>query len=457
MPFALRGYQADLIDKTRRALSHHRRVLMQLPTGGGKTVIAATMLGNTAERGGSAWFIVHRKELVDQTSRTLEQVGIPHGFVAAGRPPTYHMPVLVCSVQTLARRIDRIIAKYGAPSLVVWDEAHHCAAGTWRTVADACPQAFHVGLTATPQRLDGKGLNGMFNALVPGPSMTWLIEEGFLAPYRVFTHDAPDLSGLRNRGADFDMSDAGKLMSESVIVGDAVEHYREICPGAQAVAFCCNIEHAIATRDAFLAGGVVAEELDGNATPQHRQDVVRAFRRGEIRVLTSVDLFGEGFDLPELTASILLRPTQSLGLYMQQVGRCLRTAPGKREAIILDHAGNIDRHGLPCAERSWSLAGRPKRTGTAPTKTCGNCFAQVAAAVPACPCCGHKFEGEPREINEVEGRLVELDVAAMRRDRKKEEAMCKTFEELQALGRARGYKPGWARFRWEARLRRTGS
>lgn len=165
--FTLRPYQAELIDKTRRALTHHRRVLMQLPTGGGKTVIAATMLGNTAERGGSAWFIVHRKELVDQTSRTLEQVGIPHGFVAAGRPPTYHEPVLVCSVQTLARRIDRIIAKYGPPSLVVWDEAHHCAAGTWKIVAEACANAFHVGLTATPQRLDGKGLNGMFNALVP--------------------------------------------------------------------------------------------------------------------------------------------------------------------------------------------------------------------------------------------------------------------------------------------------
>lgn len=454
----LRPYQADLISRTRRALKHHRRVLMQLPTGGGKTVISATMMGNAAGRGMRSWFVVHRRELVDQTSRTLERVGVPHGFIAAGFPPRYRELVTLCSVQTLRTRAADIIARYGAPDLVVWDESHHCAAGTWGAVAALVPDAFHVGLTATPERLDGKGLDGMFRALVPGPSVRWLIEQGYLSKYRVWTHTPPDLSGVRTRGADYDARDLTAVMGDRFLLGDCVQHYLDICPGKQGVAFCVSVEHALATRDAFRAAGVVAEEIDGGADGRTRREVIKAFRDGRIQVLTSVDLLGEGFDLPELTAAILLRPTKSLGLHLQQVGRALRPAPGKEYAVILDHAGNIAEHGLPDEEREWALEGRKKRArkGSAPVKTCGTCFGTVPAAATECPYCGSGFEGMPREVEQVDGQLIEIDPAVFRRQARQEVGQAKTREELERIAAQRGYKKAWVDHIMRAREKKAG-
>lgn len=437
----LRPYQNDLIDKTRRALRVHRRVLLQAPTGAGKTALSAFMLKETADRGRRAWFVVHRRELVEQTSATLERFGAQHGFIAAGFPPQYSKAITVCSVQTLARRLDRL----SPPDLVVWDEAHHCAAGTWGAVNAFCPDAFHVGLTATPERLDGKGLEGMFHAIIPGPSISWLIDEGYLAPYRIWSHPLPDLSDVRMRGSDYDAEALGAVMDEPHILGDAVQHYLEICPGAQAVAFCVSVKHALNTRDAFRAAGVRSEELDGTVDAVTRKRIVSAFRRGEIQVLTSIDLFGEGFDLPELQAAILLRPTKSLGLYMQQVGRALRASPNKPYAVILDHAGNVAQHGLPDAERKWALRGRKKRKGVAPTKICDTCFAAVPAASTECSVCGAPFQTETRE-REPElklGFLEELPIEVMRARQKAEVAAATDRESLERIAAQRGYRKGW--------------
>lgn len=448
----LRPYQSELIANARRALRTHRRVLIQLPTGGGKTVIAAAMMHGAAERGMRAWFVVHRRELVDQTSKTLDKVGVEHGFCAAGFPVQYRKPVTVCGVQTLVGRVERL----PKPDLIIWDEAHHCAAGTWKRVREAHPDAFHVGLTATPERLDGKGLDDAFAALVPGPSISWLIEQGFLSPYRVWSHPTPDVSDVRLRGADYDPRALEALVDAPHILGNAVQHYLDICPTAQAVAFCVSVNHAIHTRDAFRAAGVIAEELDGSAHPGHRRKMVAAFRRGDIKVLTSVDLFGEGFDLPELQAAILLRPTASLGLYMQQVGRALRAAPGKEFAVILDHAGNVARHGLPDEEREWRLQGRRKRKGKGgtPTKVCPGCFGTVHAAAATCEHCGHEFAISPREVDERDGVLVEFNLAALRRKKVEEVAQAEDRLALEKIARERGYKPGWVEYILAARAKR---
>lgn len=449
----LRPYQADIIDKTRRALKVHRRVLVTAPTGAGKTAIASHMLRESAGKGMRAWFVVHRRELVEQTSFTLKRVGVEHGFVAAGFPVQYRKPVTVCGVHTLARRLDRL----PEPRLIVWDEAHHCAAGTWQAVADRYPDAWHVGLTATPERLDGKGLSSLFNALVPGPSIRWLIEQGYLAPYRVWSHPAPDLSAIRMRGADYDAADLEAAMDAPHILGDAVQHFLSICPNARAVAFCVSVKHAMHTRDAFRRAGIRAEELDGGCDMGRRKKTIAAFRRGDVQVLTSIDLFGEGFDLPELETAILLRPTASLGLYMQQVGRALRAAPGKAHAIILDHAGNVHRHGPPDEDREWDLRGRQKRkrgVDAVRTKVCPNCFGQTLSGRPICEHCGHEFGAQPRVIEEREGDLVELDVAAQRRARKEEVAKARDRSALERIAAERGYKPGWVDYILRARAER---
>lgn len=446
----LRDYQAELIGRARRALKVHRRVLVTAPTGAGKTALAGFMLKEAAARGKRAWFVVHRRELVEQTSRTLERVGAQHGFVAAGFPVQYRKPITICGVQTLVRRLERL----PPPDMIVWDEAHHCAAGTWQTVAAAYPNAWHVGLTATPERLDGKGLAGMFNALVPGPSIAWLIERGFLSRFRVWSHPAPDVTDVRMRGADYDQHALETVMDAPHILGDAVAHFQSICPDARAVAFCVSVKHAIHTRDAFRAAGVRCEELDGACEMRHRRNVMAQFRRGEVQVLTSVDLFGEGMDIPELETAILLRPTASLGLYMQQVGRALRAAPGKDCAIILDHAGNVLRHGSPDQDREWSLEGRQKRkrgAGAMKTKVCPNCFGTTPAVRPTCEHCGHAFEIAAREIDERDGALAELDLEAIRRVRKEEVRQAKDREALERIARERGYKRGWVDYILKAR------
>lgn len=437
----LRPYQVDLIDKTRRALRVHRRVLLQAPTGAGKTALSAFMLSRAAEQGKRAWFVVHRRELVEQTSQTLARFGADHGFIAAGFPPSYRKPITVCSIQTLSRRLDRL----EPPDLVIWDEAHHCAAGMWGKVNEFCPQAMHVGLTATPERLDGKGLAGMFHAIIPGPPVSWLIEQGYLAPYRLWSRPLPDVSSVHLRGADYDADALSSVVDQPHILGDAVQHYQTICSGAQAVAFCVNVRHAIHTRDAFREAGIAAEELDGTVDSGTRKRVVAAFRRGEIQVLTSIDLFGEGFDLPELQAAILLRPTKSLGLYLQQVGRALRASPSKPYAVILDHAGNSAQHGLPDEDRVWSLEGRTKRKSAASSKICDNCFAANHPSASICSICATPFERATiqRDPLLVDGVLEEVDPALLMAKRRAEIAAAKDRAALAAIAAARGYRAGW--------------
>ncbi len=469
----LRDYQLEVLADVRSALRHHDRVLLQLPTGAGKTKTAIYMLAGAITKGKRTWFTCHRTELVDQTSAALEEAGLDHGFCAAGKPPRYSRAITVCSVDTLRGRMDRL----PEPDFIVVDEAHHSTAGTWRKIFEHYPRAKFVGLSATPERLDGRGLDELFTSLVVGPSTAELIEEGYLSNYKLLSQPRGDFSGIKMRGADYDAKEMTAALDKPHILGDAVQTFRETCPHAQAVVFCVSVEHALHVRDAFKAAGFVAEELDGGADRRTRIEVMRAFRQKRIQILTSVDLFGEGTDIPELDAVILLRPTKSLGLYLQQVGRALRVvyAPGhdlstregrlaaiaagnKPTAYILDHVGNFHEHGSPHTPREWTLQGRAKRgrKSSAPVKTCGTCFGTVPAAATECPYCHAGFEGQPREVEQVEGRLVEIDVSRFRRQQKQEVGQAKTREELERIAAQRGYKPAWVEHILKARQRKAG-
>jgi DNA repair protein RadD len=442
MTFQLRPYQESLIADARGLLRSHDSVLIQAPTGSGKTALAAYMLGSASSRGRRSWFICHRAELVEQTALTFEKVGIQYGTIAAGFPLNPYMPVQICSIDTLKGRIGR----YQLPNLIVWDECHHTAAAGWRRVKDANPQAKHVGLSATPERLDGKGLDDLFTAMVPGPSVEWLIQQGFLAQYRAFAPPGPNMSGVHTRMGDFARGENESVMDKPTITGDAIRHYMRYARGKSAVAFCVSVKHSQHVAAEFRAAGVVAVHLDGSMAKAERKSAVAAFRRGEIQVLTNVDLFGEGFDLPSLEVSILLRPTQSLSLYLQQVGRCLRPDPGKEKALILDHAGNIARHGLPDEPRSWSLEGRKKKKTNGagdepamPVRQCPKCYASHRPS-PKCPECGHVYQIVAREPETVDADLVEVDLDAARQRRVIENRSAESIAQLIEMGSARGYR-----------------
>lgn len=439
----LRPYQTALLDDARAAFRNgDRSVLIQLPTGGGKTVSGSHMIGGSSRRGKVCWWLSHRRELIAQTSRTFSAVGITHGIIAGGHSSDPHKLAQIGSVQTVARRLDRL----APPDLIIFDECHHLGAAQWAKIFEAFPEAKIVGLTATPWRLDGKGLGRWFNTMVNGPTVADLIENGSLSRYRLFAPSTPDLSGVATQMGDYKKDSLAAAMDKPSIVGDAVAHYRKLCTGKRAVAFAVNIEHSQHIVEQFRGAGIPAEHVDGTMDTNSRDAAIQRFIAGETLILSNCELFGEGFDVPAIEAAILLRPTKSLSLHLQQVGRALRPAPGKSEAIILDHAGNSLIHGLPDDDREWSLEDRAKRKAgeksTVAIKSCPSCF-HIHRPAPACPQCGHAYVAAVREIEHVEGELQEVDLQALRIQKKKEVANARSREALEAIAKQRGYKPGW--------------
>lgn len=459
MTVELRDYQQNIISDAREALKTHRRVLIQAPTGAGKTVLASFMAQNASKRGRRVFFVCHRRELIDQTSRTFNACDIEHGYIAAGYPRSNLMHVQIASVDTLKNRLESVLP----PDIVIWDEAHHLAAGGWTRVYQHYNRAFHVGLSATPERLDGRGLDDKFDALIPGPSVSWLMENGFLANYRLFSIPGVDMTGARTVAGDFSARDSERAMDKAKIVGDIVRHWRKYGSDKITIGFAVSIRHSQAIVERFKAAGIPAAHLDGNTKKEERRRTLQALARGELQVVWNVGLFGEGYDLASnagidvsIGCVIDAAPTQSLSRYLQRCGRALR--PQESKAVILDHAGNALRHGLPCEERTWTLEGRDVQDKNSedsePVRQCPECFA-VHKPFPQCPECGYQYVIEVREDpNEVDAELEELDPVAMRRAAKKEQGRASTLRQLISLGQSRGYRNpvAWARHVYNARV-----
>lgn len=457
MSLSLRPYQVDIIEKARlRMRAGVRSILITAPTGSGKTVLTAHMLKSAAHKGMASWFVNHRRELIKQSIRTFGDVGVPHGVIANNFPEDRRHPIQICSIQTLARRYQR----FKQPSLIIWDECHHTAAGSWAKIYDAFPNAFHVGLTATPERLDGRGLGKWFREIIHGPSVQWLIQNKFLSPYKLYAPSSVNVSKIHMQMGDYKKSELSHAVDKPTITGDAIKHYTKLASGKRAVVFCVSIEHSKHVVSQFQAAGIPAAHVDGETPTEERDEAVENFKTANIKVLSNVELFGEGFDLPSLEVAILLRPTASLGLFLQQCGRSLRTSPGKETAIILDHVGNCSRHGLPDEERDWSLegheGGRKKTDDSETVKICPRCFAAQFPGRPMCAFCGHVFELKSRKVEQVDGSLEEVNLDAMRRVKKMEQGKCETLAELVELGIKRGYRHPhrWAHFLFQARQRR---
>lgn len=449
MILTLRPYQSKLLEDTRAALRRSRSVVMQLPTGGGKTEIGAAMLGGVVQGGKAAHFIVHRQELIDQTAERFQGFGLPFGIIAAGYAPNPHQPIQICSVQTLSRRLQSGVAIPRA-ALVNWDECHHCAAPAWQQTMAYFSDAWHVGLTATPERLDGLGLAPTFGAMVCGPDLATLIAQGYLSRYRAFAPYSPDLHGAASKMGDYVRRDLRGLMDRPVITGDAITHYLRLARGKRAIAFCVSIEHSQNVARQFCEAGIEAAHFDGTTPRGERRAIMKAFRAGSIDVLTNADLIGEGVDVPDAVAAILLRPTKSLSLFRQQCGRVFRRAADKDHALILDHAGNLRRHGLPDDPHEWSLQGRKRRASDdreAPEPfICPEC-STVHAPAKRCPGCGYVYERslQPRQVEHVDGELLEVAGG--------EAARAQSVDELVKLGRERGYRDAddWAKKYWTAK------
>jgi len=451
MQVTLRPYQQQAVAEIRGAYQAGcRRALFVLPTGGGKTVVFTHIAERAAMRGSRICILVHRQELVDQSSRSLHAIGCNHGVIAAGYRQDLSHTVQVASVQTLARRLHQIPA--GFFQLLIVDEAHHAVAGTWAKVLEHHQGGHVLGVTATPERLDGRGLGDQFETLIEGPDAGWLTEQGFLVPARVFAPPGIDLSAVRRFDTAKGRHDSDEILRQGQAMGDAVSHYRRTIEpehNGTAIAFCCSVAHADALATAFNDQGIAAARLDGAMDRGERRRMINDLGAGVLKVITSCDIISEGTDIPSVTGAILLRPTDSLGLHLQQVGRVLRPAPGKRWAIVNDHVGNSLRHGLPTDQREWSLEGRTKRGKRAtsealPVKVCDSCFSTLPSAEPVCPICGFVFPPPARrELVTVDGTLQELTARDAARQRRNVVGRARTREELEVIRLERGYSRGW--------------
>ena len=426
----LRAYQEEMLEAARGSYrAGHKRPCLVAPCGAGKTVIVAEMARLSTARGNNVLFLAHRRELIEQTERTFQCAGVDMTRCTVGM------------VQTVCRHLADITP----PDLIIVDENHHAKAASYRKVLDAFPAAKVIGVTATPVRLDGSGLGDVNDDLVQGVSAKWLIDHGYLAPYKYFAPTVADLSGVKINRGEFDAKQAEGILIQRAIFGDVIAHYRKLADGCKAICYCTTLEHSRQTAAAFTASGIPAAHIDGDTGNDERARIVQAFRDGEVQVLCNVDLISEGFDVPDCSCAILLRPTHSLTLYIQQSMRCMRYMPDKT-AVIIDHVGNYARHGMPDDDREWKLDAQKKKRGqqknTVFVKQCVECYAVMPSIATECPECGYVFAPKERTLEEIkEARLEEVKGFTLNLITP---ADCRSYEELRAYGKNKGYKPGWA-------------
>ena len=435
-------HQLKMVTDARESLRAHRSCILRSPTGSGKTVVASRIILSCYERSRPAIFTVHRRELIDQTAVLFREFGIPFGVISPEYEQTDSL-IQIASIETLRRRDLPI------PDLLVCDECQHSIAATWQETLNKYGSKLLLGLSATPSRTDGRGLGGVFKSMVHGPETKWLQDNGFLAPYRYYAPAIPATDQLPVRAGDYTAESVAEMMDKPSVTGDAVAHYKRLCPDSRAIAFCATVSHAENTAAIFRTQGIPAEAISGKTPKAERDAAIESFRNGEIRVLCNCDLISEGFDCPAMETAILLRPTQSLALFLQQVGRCLRYQPGK-VAFSLDHSGNGLRHGLPNQVREWSLedtARKPRGEQVEAVRICSRCLAAYEITAACCPYCGAVKEPTPREIKQREGELQEIRELEIKRTQRIEVGRAQTLQDLEAIARARGYKSQWVRIR----------
>lgn len=466
----LRPHQDKGAEEIRAAFREFRRVLFVGPTAFGKTNLFSYIAMLAAAKGNRIVIIAHRQELILQISETLSKWGVDHGVINPQFTPAYFKPVQVASVQTLMSRFEKLPERHRIFNLAIQDECHHLVAtNTFGKVYEKLGKPRLLGVTATPERADGKGLGeaagGLFQAMIEVIGPRELIDQGYLSNYRVYAPPSMiDLSLVKTKMGDYDKQAIAEQVDRPQVVGDAVAHYSRICPGVPAIAFGVSIDHCEHIAAAFRVAGFNFQVIDGTMSAEERKRLIKGLGV-TIQGLVSADLISEGTDIPGVTAAIFLRPTKSLGLYIQQAGRALRTvfADGydlsttegrlaaiangpKPTAYIIDHVGNTLRHGFVDMDREWSLEGRVKKKGKKKDADdakiellqCPKCF-RVMDPMPVCGGCGYVFPARQggRELEHIDGDLQEITpeirAAMQEKDRQRQrsaQAAAKSVEDM---------------------------
>lgn len=452
----LRDYQLEVIDGLRREIGRGaKRILLQAPTGAGKTVIAAEIIEKAADKGKRVLFLAHRRELVKQCESKLFSFGVDHGIIMAGEFLQMEYEVQVASIDTLrARALNSDKMPLPRADVIFIDEAHRSLAESYLRVLNAYPKAIVIGMTATPIRTDGRGLGDVYESIVRCPSVAELTAQGYLVPVQYYAPTIPDLTGVRKTAGDYNAADLERAMDKRELVGDIVSHWMALGENRPTIVFASGVQHSIHLRDEFEKAGISAAHIDGDTSREARDEVINGLKAGRFKVVTNCMVLTEGFDEPSLSCCVLARPTKSLGLFLQMGGRVLRPDIGKTDTILIDHSGNLYEHGLIEDDHAWPLTSskalpknhvakvKERMSKTITCKACGHLYeGQIV-----CPKCGHKPAREGRYVETRHGHLTRLDKSSRK-------AVEKVFTDQEKLnwygmfiqyGRERGYKNGWS-------------
>ena len=454
----LRDYQIKGVAEIESAINAGKDPLYVLPTGGGKTVVAAAIIHRAVERGQRVLVLTHRREILNQTSRKLN---VDHGLIQAGLVLDLDPPVQIASVQTLwARCIRTDKIRLPIADILIIDEAHHIRAQTWTKIVGEYPGARTIGLTATPCRSDGRGLGNHFDCLIEGPQVADLIAMEQLVPTRYYAPVTPVLKGVETRKGDYVINQLAKRMDREDLVGDIVSSWHKYGQRQKSLVFCVDVAHSAHVASEFMQSDVRAEHLDGSTPRAERNAILNRLASGETEVVTNCMVLTEGFDLPAIGCIVLARPTKQLGLFRQMAGRGLRPAEGKSNLILIDHSGAVLTHGLLEDRIKWTLdtdkrAENPTHASRSHSERsrlgeCSKCSAVRTAGEP-CPSCGFFPKTRGEAIIFRDGELAEV------KDRKAQsnydpEERARWHAELAFIAEQRGCKSGWIAHKYKEKF-----
>jgi len=401
------------------------------------TLIFCRLKKAVAEKGNKAILVVRGRDLVAQASARLEREKVPHGVMMSGHWNwNPRAPIQVCSVDTLRSRGLRPDA-----DLVVIDEVHQATSASYKALADLYPNAYFLGVTATP--FVDKSLRHVADTVIAPITMSDLIAQGYLVAPRYFAPSETDLTGVRvsQHSGDYVQDElADRVMGNSNLTGDIIQHWRRHADGRPSILFAVSIKHSLSITAELNAAGITAEHIEAGTSDEERKAVTERLAKGETKIVSNVGILCTGVDIPPVSCLIMARPTKSLNLFIQQAGRGTRNSPGKTDFIIMDHAGNVLRHGLITDEREANLDGKSKGSSTSagvtPIARCPACLAVFAASITVCPSCGAQRTTVSRDVKTVDGELIELQVGG-------EFDIMRRIERIKEIRKYRGYKNQW--------------
>lgn len=433
----LRDYQLELIDGVYNSLRQgNKHIMVQSPAGSGKSVTMSEIAKRATDKGNRVLFVVHRRELVTQIKQTFVANNVNMQLCHVGM------------IQTVTNQVKRNIVT--EPAIILVDEAHHGLAKTYTRIYEAFPNAIVLGFTATPWRMAKKGFTEVFDDLISGKSVQWLIDNNRLAPFKYYSKKLINTENLKRNSTGDYSNDSIELAMESTIFGDVVENYRKFAEGKKSIIYTHSVEASKQVAEKFTSEGYATMQVDGTTQKAEREFAMQQFRSGHIKILVNAELYGEGVDVPDCECVVLVRPTESLTLFIQQTMRAMRYLPNK-EAIIIDHVGNYTRHGLPTTEHDWTeyFQGNKKKAkeNTVIVRECENCYGVYQGNQAECPHCGHvhvvEYIREELDIDETATleQITEDDIITLDFREPKD---CNSMQELYDLAKHRGHKPGWA-------------